>query len=257
MSARQLRLLALEIGTTILVIALAWVWTSSAQSVAIAPLSDVVSTFREEWLFDRIGRDLVPSLERLVGGYALAVVSGATVGFILGLYRPARIAALPVVTFMRSLPPITLLPVGILLLGAGNTMAITIIAFATCWPVLLNTMDGVAEQDATMLDTARVYGIKGWDRFRFVMFPAVLPRLTAGMRTSLSLAILTLVAAEFLGATAGVGFAIFQAQLAYSATQMWSAVLMLGILGYLLNFAFERVERRVLHWHINAYTNVS
>lgn len=257
MSARSFRFLVLEVGTTLLIVALVWIWTSDSRSVAIAPLPDILSQFKREWLFSRVGSDLLPSLKRLVGGYAIAVIFGATVGFLLGLYRPVRIAALPIVTFMRSLPPITLLPIGIILLGAGDVMAITIIGFATCWPVLLNTMDGVAEQDTTMLDTARLYGISGLDRLRFVIFPAVLPRLITGMRTSLSLAILTLVAAEFLGATSGVGFAIYSAQLAYAPTKMWSSVLMLGILGYALNFGFGKVERRILHWHINAYTSVS
>ena len=87
---------------------------------------------------------------------------------------------------------------------------------------------------------------------RSVILPAALPQIFAGMRTSLSIAIIVMVVSEMVASTDGVGFFILESQSSFAITEMWSGILLLGILGYVLNLAFTRVERRVLRWHRGA-----
>ncbi len=112
---------------------------------------------------------------------AIAVAIGVGGGFVLGLTR-ARQAVGPIVETLRAIPPVALIPAGIVTLGVGDKMKIFIIAFACVWPTLLNAVDGVSGVETTLLDTARSYRIPPLDRLRFVILPAALPQIVAGLR---------------------------------------------------------------------------
>lgn len=244
--------LALEVGATAAIVALLWLWTDGSESYAVAPLGEIFSTFRETWLFEHVGSDVLPSLWRMGAGYAIAVLVGVAGGFLLGSSALLDAIATPVVSFLRAIPAAALLPPAIVLLGIGNTTKIAVIAFVCCWPVMLNTSDGVRELDATLLATARVYGLRGAERFRLVILPAVSPRIFAGMRTSLSIAVLLLVTSEMVASTNGIGYFVFQAQQQFAVEDMWAGVLLLGLVGFGLNIAFGAVERKVLRWNVRA-----
>jgi len=241
--------LALEVGATAAIVALLWAYTVANESYAVAPLPDVLDAFRRTWLFAHVGSDVVPSLVRMTLGYAAAIAIGVGGGFLLGSSAVVSALASPVVGFLRSIPAAALLPPAIVLFGIGGTTKVAVIAFVCCWPIMLNTADGVRELDATMLATARVYGIRGLRRLRLVVLPAVAPRIFAGMRTSLSIAILLLVTSEMIASTNGIGYFVFQAQQQFAVGDMWAGVLLLGLLGFGLNLLFGAVERRVLHWN--------
>jgi ABC-type nitrate/sulfonate/bicarbonate transport system permease component len=240
----------LEVGATLAILGLVWLYTRTNESYAVAPLGDILDAFRATWLFDHVGSDVVPSLVRMTLGYAAAIVAGVGAGFLLGSSPLFDALAAPVVNFLRAIPASALLPPAIVLLGIGGGSKIAVIAFVCTWPILLNTRDGVRELDATMLATARVYGITGAERFRLVLLPAVAPRIFAGMRTSLSIAILLLVTSEMVASTNGIGYFVFQAQQQFAVEDMWAGVLLLGLLGFTLNLGFGVIERRVLRWHL-------
>lgn len=250
-AVRHRRLLGagVEVGATLCVVAGVWLYTEHANSPYITPLPTVLSVFRKTWLFARFSSDLLPSVERIVIGYALAVISGVAIGLALAQWRPLRLAADPIVSFLRSTPPPALLPLFIVLLGIGSMMKVTVVWFVCVWPILLNTTDGVAGLDPTLLATARAYRIRGLDRLRLVVLPAIGPRVFAGMRVSLSLAVLILVVAEMVASSNGIGYFVLQSQQSFAIPQMWAGTLLLGILGYLLNAGFGLLERRVLRWH--------
>jgi ABC-type nitrate/sulfonate/bicarbonate transport system permease component len=116
----------------------------------------------------------------------------------------------------------------------------------------LNTIDGVAGVEPTLRETAEVYGI-GWrDRVLRIILPAAAPQIFAGMRTSLSLALILMVISEMVASTNGIGYFVLQSQRSFAIAEMWSGILLLGILGYVLNALFVVVERRVLRWHRGA-----
>jgi ABC-type nitrate/sulfonate/bicarbonate transport system permease component len=223
-------------------------WSAGSDTFYYPPLTDILGTFNDTWVFERVGSDVVPSLLRLTAGYLLAVAVAVLVGIPLGLNRTARRAAAPLVEFLRAIPPPALLPLAIVVIGVGNSMKVLIIGFVCLWPVLLNTIDGIRGIDPTLRDTARVYGLS-----RFATLPAAAPQIFAGMRTSLSLAVIMMVISEMVASTNGIGFFVLQSQRSFAIPEMWSGILLLGILGYALNLLFTVIERRVLAWHRGAH----
>jgi ABC-type nitrate/sulfonate/bicarbonate transport system permease component len=251
---RRTRLLAtgLEIAVPIVLVVLWAVWSAGSGSYYYPPLTKILASFRDTWLFSRVGSDVVPSLVRLALGYGIASVVAVALGLLLALVPWLRRACDPIVQFLRAIPPPALLPFGILVMGVGDSMKVFIIAFVCLWPVLLNTMDGISGIDATLLDTSRVYRVSAWDRVVRVMLPAAAPQIFAGLRTSLSLALILMVISEMVASTNGIGYFVLQSQRTFAIPEMWSGILLLGILGYLLNLLFVIVERRVLRWHRGA-----
>jgi ABC-type nitrate/sulfonate/bicarbonate transport system permease component len=239
----------LEIAVPLALLALWAVWSSGSDTYYFPPLTDILQTFADTWVFERVGSDVVPSLVRLGLGYGIAVAVAVAVGLALGLSTPLRRATDPIVQFLRAIPPPALLPFGILVLGVGTSMKVFIIAFVCLWPVLLNTIDGVAGVDLTLRETAAVYRIGGRDRLLRVTLPAAAPQIFAGMRTSLSLALILMVISEMVASSNGIGYFVLQSQRSFAIPEMWSGILLLGILGYVLNAVFLLVERRVLRWH--------
>ncbi|MEA2457006.1 MAG: hypothetical protein QOI45_3268 [Thermoleophilaceae bacterium] len=254
MSERRQRWLGIGLEVTVPLLALV-LWgllSAGSDTYYFPPLTDILSTFADTWLFERVGSDVVPSLERMGLGFAIAVVIAVTAGLLLGMSRRARIAAAPIVEFLRAIPPPALLPFAILVIGVGSSMKVFIIAFVCIWPILLNTIDGVRGIDPTLDDTTRVYGISSRDRIWRVMLPAATPQIFAGMRTSLSLALILMVISEMVASTNGIGYFVLQSQRTFAIPEMWSGILLLGILGYVLNGGFTLIERRLLRWHRGA-----
>ena len=243
---------ALEITVPLLVLVVWGLLSAGSESFYFPPLTSILSTFADIWLFERVGSDVVPSLVRMALGYGAAVLVAVVVGVSLGLMRRGRLVAGPIVEFLRSIPPPALLPFAILVFGTGTDMKVFIIAFVCLWPILLNTIDGVTGVDPTLRETTRVYGVSSIDRIRLVVMPAAAPRIFAGMRTSLSLALILMVISEMVASTNGIGYFVLQAQRRFNMPEMWSGIFVLGILGYALNAGFVLVERRVLRWHRGA-----
>jgi ABC-type nitrate/sulfonate/bicarbonate transport system permease component len=232
-------------------ILLAWqLWTVHAHNPKFPRLSTIVHTFRDMWLFSEFGTHVVPSLERIGLGFGIAVVVGVALGIPLGLSPLARKAAMPHIEFWRAMPPPALLPISVLLLHSiGNRQKVAFIAFFCVFPVLLNTIDGVRGIDPTLIETARSYGVPRRERIRRLVVPAALPQIFAGMRTSLSLAVITMVLSEYFSSTSGVGYVLLISKNTFQLAPMWAAIVLIGVLGYLLNVLFILVERRVLAWH--------
>jgi ABC-type nitrate/sulfonate/bicarbonate transport system permease component len=242
----------LEVTVPLLLLVVWGVWSSAGSTYYFPPLTDILSTFMDTWVFERVGSDVVPSLVRMGLGFGIAVVVAVSVGLLLGLSPRARRAAAPIVEFLRAIPPPALLPFAILVIGVGNSMKVFIIAFVCLWPILLNTIDGVTGVDPTLRETTRVYGVSKRDRLFRVMLPAASPQIFAGMRTSVSLALILMVISEMVASTNGIGYFVLQSQRTFALPEMWSGILLLGILGYALNGAFVLIERRVLRWHRGA-----
>ena len=250
--SRRVLLIGIEIAVPLLVLAILWFWSAGSEVFYFPPLKDVFTTFKDTWLFDRVGSDVVPSLVRLFIGYFIAVALGVGGGIALGLSPVLRRATEPIVEFLRAVPAPALLPFALLVLGVGNDSKIFVIAFVCLWPVLLNAVDGVAGVDPTLVDTGRVYRIPASDRLRHVVLPAAAPQIFAGMRTSLSLALILMVISEMVASSNGIGYFVLQSQRSFAIPEMWSGIILLGILGYAFNAVFLLLERRALAWHRGA-----
>jgi ABC-type nitrate/sulfonate/bicarbonate transport system permease component len=248
--AYQAAAVGAEIAVPVAILAAWQLWTAHADDPKFPRLSTILVEFREMWLFSQFGTHVVPSLERIGLGFGIAVVAGIALGIPLGLSRWGRILAMPHIEWWRAMPPPALLPISILLLHSiGNRQKVSFIAFFCLFPILLNTIDGVRGLDPALIETARSYGVRRLERIRLIVFPAALPQIFAGMRTSLSLAVIMMVLTEYFSSTSGVGYVLLISKNTFQLTPMWAAIVLIGVLGYLLNFLLILVERRVLAWH--------
>ncbi len=193
-----------------------------------------------------------PSLGRLIAGWLGAVAVGVALGTIIGLSRAAREYAGPTIHFLRAIPPPALLPLFIVLLGIGDGMKVVMIGFGAIWPILLNTADGVASVDRLQRDTGRAFRIAPADRLVRIVLPAAAPRIFAGLRVSLSIAVILMVLSEMAATVNGVGFELVQAQRSFRTLDVWAIIVLLGVIGYGLNAILALIEGRVLAWHRGA-----
>jgi ABC-type nitrate/sulfonate/bicarbonate transport system permease component len=234
----------------------AWQLASIAvdDPVSWPAFTDVLARFWDRWVSDPEAwrRSLLPSLGRLLAGWIVAVLLGVALGTIVGLSRWARDITGPAFAFMRAIPPPALLPLFIVLFGIGDAMKIAVIAFGAVWPILLNTADGVSSVDALRLDIGRVYHVRRRDRLLRIILPAASPAIVAGLRVSLSIAVILMVVSEMVATVDGVGFELVQAQRTFRSIDVWATIVLLGALGYGLNGVLRRVERPLLRWHRGA-----
>lgn len=226
-----------------------WLASDDSTDVYWPPLRTILRTFPDVWTRARLRADLLPSVLRLLTGYALAAVAGVGLGTVVGSYRRVRAVCEPVLEFLRAVPPPVLVPVIMLFAGIGDTMKIVVIASGCVWPVLLNTIEGVRAVDSVMSETARSYGVTGAARIRSVVLPSASPQIFAGLRQALSVGIILMVISEMFAASNGLGFTIVQFQRGFAIPDMWTGILVLGLLGFVLSVVLRLVERRVLGWY--------
>jgi ABC-type nitrate/sulfonate/bicarbonate transport system permease component len=242
----------LQLVLPVALVALWWRTSESSTTSFYPPLSRVVESLQEDWLFEQVGSDLLPSLGRFTAGYALAVLLGVGLGTLLGLVPLLRRASQPVVEFLRSIPPPLLLPFVLVVLGHGNGSKVAVIALGAVWPILLNTTDGVRGADPEMLDMARSFGVGGRMRITRVVLPAAGPKIAVGMRTALSVALILMVISEMQGSTNGLGFRVLNAQRSFDSAGTYAGVIVIGVVGLVVNLGFVLAEGRIMRWHRGA-----
>ncbi|GIE89845.1 ABC transporter permease [Actinoplanes regularis] len=227
-----------------------WFWLSDgSESFYSPPLRTILTAFADTWQPERLRADVAPSLLRLLAGYLLAVVIGIGLGMAVGLNRRLRAVLEPVLEFFRAIPPPVLVPVIMLFAGIGDGMKVIVIVFGCVWPILLNTVEGVRATDSVVLDTARAYGVTGPARLTRVILPSASPQIAAGLRQALSIAIILMVISEMFASSNGLGFTIVQFQRSFAIPEMWSGIILLGLLGFTLSLLFRLAERRALRWY--------
>jgi ABC-type nitrate/sulfonate/bicarbonate transport system permease component len=174
----------------------------------------IVSAMRQSWfsgpvahlfLTDKAIDDFSTSLSHLFTAWIVASLIGIVLGVALGRSPTAAEYLDPLLQLGRAMPPVTLIPFFIIVFHVGTSMQVATIAFGVIWPVLLNTIDGARTVDSLQLDTAKVFGITGWMRLQQLILPAAAPKIFAGLRVSLSFALILMVVSELIGSTSGIG----------------------------------------------------
>lgn len=189
------------------------------------------------------------SLWRMLVGYLAGASAGVAVGLLMARQRWIHAALNPLVELLRPIPMPAIVPPLILLLGIDHTMKVFAVAFATFFPVLVNTAGGVRSVDGTLLDVARTFQTGASRAVLRVVLPAALPYIFAGLRTSLALALIVTVVAEMIAGSEGIGYYVMTMQYAMRAADMYAAIFVLAAVGYALNALMLFVERRMLHWY--------
>jgi ABC-type nitrate/sulfonate/bicarbonate transport system permease component len=222
---------------------------SSADALYLSTFGDAASALWDLVSHSTLTTDVLPSIARVAAGYAIGCAVGVLVGIPIGYLRGLEPWVRPVLEFLRAMPAPAILPIALLVLGANNGMKIAVIAFGSCWAVLLNAIDGARGVDALLIDTGRVNGLGRAGIMRHIVVPASMPQVFAGMRTALGIALIVMVFSEMVAATSGVGFYILTAQRRFSVPETYGGVLLIGIIGWAFTVAFSFAERRVLGWH--------
>lgn len=237
------------LGLPILLLLVWGVWGTLSPGRFFPGPVTVFEAFVDTWIGPAFLTQVVPSLIRLAAAIVLAVVLGIAAGTVIGLVRWLRELLEPLLEFFRAIPPPVLIPVFVALLGVGDQMKIAVIVFGAVWPVLLNTVDGVRATDAVMVETARSFALTPRERLFALVLPAASPRIMAGVRQTLSIALIMMVISEMFFSSSGLGFQIAYFQRNYLIAQMWSGIVLLGLIGVALAIVFGVVERRVLRWY--------
>jgi ABC-type nitrate/sulfonate/bicarbonate transport system permease component len=181
-------------------------------------------------------------------GLALATTLAVVLGILMGTYRRVFEAFRIIVEFMRPVPSVAMIPIAILFLGLGTEMRLSIVTYAAFWPLLISTLYGVRGIDPLALDVARNFGITGTEALRRVTLPSALTGIMTGFRVSSSIALVVTVTVELVAGNSGIGFYISQMEQADQLPPMYAAIVLTGILGYLLNMMCLQIDRRIVFW---------
>ena len=223
--------------------------TGTISSLSVPRMSEILVTWWRLILSGELLRELGDSLWRMFVGYFFGVSLGVLLGLLMGYFRLFYNLLEPVTEVLRPIPSPAYLPIVILFLGIDDEMKIFMIAFASLFPVLINTYSGVRSVDPIQLQTARTFGVAGRKLVWQVVLPAASPYIFAGMRVSLAVALIVMVISEMVAASSGIGYFILSAQRGFKIREMFAGVLTLAVVGYVLNRLFVAIENRVLAWH--------
>ncbi len=216
--------------------------------VFLPPFSTVVRAFVELAGNGQLAEHTSASLTRSVTGFSIALVIAVPVGIAIAWYKPISDFLNPVLELFRNTAALALLPVFVLILGIGETSKIALIGYATFFPILLNTITGVRTVDPLLVKSAVSLGFSPLRLFQKVILPAAVPSIFTGIRMAAAGSILVLVAAEMIGARAGLGYLITAAQQNFQIPQMYAGIVAISLIGLGFNFALVALERRLSRW---------
>ncbi|HET7728398.1 MAG TPA: nitrate ABC transporter permease [Usitatibacter sp.] len=194
-----------------------------------------------------IGWNVLASLGRVGIGFGLAALVGIPLGFMIGRFRFLSDMAAPVIALLKPVSPLAWLPIGLLVFKAANPASIYVIFVCSLWPMIVNTAVGVRQIPRDYLNVARVLNLSEWTTFTKILLPAVLPYMLTGVRLSIGVAWLVIVAAEMLTGGVGIGFWVWDEWNNLKVDHIIIAIFVIGAVGLLLEQALIFVARRFSH----------
>jgi NitT/TauT family transport system permease protein len=250
---RPLAIVVGSLGRTGLLLTVLAAWEAlprlhAVDATFLPPLSAILSAGWQLLETGQLGQHVLASVGRALAGFAIAIGLAVPLGLAIGCSK--RVAALlnPLIEVLRNTAALALLPVFILFLGIGESSKVALVVYACSWPILLNTISGVQSVDPLLVKSARSMGLSRLALFRKVMLPAAVPTVFVGIRLAGAYSLVVLVAAEMIGAKAGLGYLIIYAQYNFQIPNMYVGILALMVLGVTFNHLLLLVERRFTAW---------
>jgi nitrate/nitrite transport system permease protein len=194
-----------------------------------------------------IGWLLLASLRRVLLGFFLAAIVAIPVGFLVGMSKPAMMALNPVIQIFKPVSPLAWLPIALAIFNLADPSAIFVIFITSLWPTIINTALGVSSVSQDYIDVARVLEMPRWRRITKIIWPASLPYIFTGLRISLGIAWLVIVAVEMLTGGIGIGFFVWDEWNRLNLNSVFLAIVVIGVTGLLLDYAVSRLEQWVTH----------
>ncbi|MET7617856.1 ABC transporter permease [Streptomyces sp. NPDC005408] len=247
------RALLAVVTRTVAIAALLAVWETAPRlglvdRTFLPPFSEVVVAWWQLLLDGQLAEHTQASLARSFTGFGLAVALAVPLGLLIGWYRPLANVLGPLLEVFRNTAALALLPVFVLLLGIGETSKISIVLYACTWPILLNTISAVSSVDPTLLRLAKSMDLPAPKIFQKVILPASVPTVFTGIRLAGAVAILVLVAAEMVGAKAGLGYLVNASQFNFAIPEMYAGIITISAIGVAFNQLLVALERRFTSW---------
>jgi NitT/TauT family transport system permease protein len=195
-------------------------------------------------------RHVLATLEAWIVGLTLAILVSVPLGVLIGTSEPAYRMIAPVIEFMRPIPSVALIPLGILLWGQGFSMKVILVAYATTWPILFNTVYGVHDVDPIAIQTARCFGLRPTAVLRRISLPSAAPFVFTGIRISASIGLIVVVGAELLASTdSGIGsYILFVSSNGGQMDSVLAGAAIAGMVGVFINAILATIDRRVFGW---------
>ncbi|MFN3003034.1 ABC transporter permease [Mycolicibacterium wolinskyi] len=220
--------------------------------VFLPPFSDVVTAWLTIAGNGQLWEHVSASLSRALAGLAVAIVASIPLGIAIAWYRPVAEFLNPLLELFRNTAALALLPVFILILGIGETSKVALVIYASSFPILLNTISGVRTVDPLLIKSARSLGLSPIRLFQKVILPAAVPTIFTGLRMAAASSILVLIAAEMVGAKAGLGYLITASQLNFQIPNMYAGIVTIALVGVVFNGILVAIEGRLSGWRATA-----
>jgi ABC-type nitrate/sulfonate/bicarbonate transport system permease component len=243
---------ALGVLVFLVVLGIWQLWAAAANSFSVPTASEVAEKAWDVWPTSAFLSEVGVSMKRYAFGFAIASLVGISVGLLVGASHAARRTLDPFLECLRAVPAIAIVPAAFVILGVGDASRITVIAFGLCFPILVNTAEGVRGIPLEVRDTASMLHVGSVERVVQIYLPAALPSIMAGLRIAVSLGLVLVIVSESVGEANGLGYYLITQQTSFDFPALYAGILFLGLLGYVLNRVFLLVERRILAWHYGA-----
>ena len=194
-----------------------------------------------------IGWLLLASLRRVFLGFGLGALVAIPLGFLIGMSRPAMLAFNPIIQIFKPVSPLAWLPISLSLFNLADPSAIFVIFITSLWPTIINTALGVSSVPKDYLDVAQVLEMPRWRQITKIILPASLPYIFTGLRISLGIAWLVIVAVEMLTGGIGIGFFVWDEWSRLNLSSVFLAVFIIGLTGLILDYAVGKIQELVTH----------
>ncbi|MBH0781636.1 ABC transporter permease [Nocardia bovistercoris] len=225
--------------------------TGLVDEVFLPPFSTVARAFVDLVASGEMWTHVSASLNRSLTGFVLALAIAVPLGIAIAWYKPVADLLNPILELFRNTAALALLPVFVLILGIGETSKVALVVYASTFPILLNTITGVRTVDPLLVKSAASLGLNPLRLFQKVILPAAIPSIFTGLRMAAASSILVLLAAEMVGARAGLGYLITAAQQNFQIPNMYAGILAISLLGLAFNGILVALERRFSRWRVD------
>ena len=247
-----LRIIAMALGIAVFVLAWAFIAKFGRIPDPLSVFKEAVRIFSNPFYSNGpndqgIGWNVLASLKRVGIGFGLAAAVGIPAGFMIGRFRFLSNMAAPIIALLKPVSPLAWLPIGLLVFKAANPASIYVIFVCSLWPMIVNTAVGVRQIPADYLNVARVLNLSEWRIFTKILLPAVLPYMLTGVRLSIGVAWLVIVAAEMLTGGVGIGFWVWDEWNNLKVDHILIAIFVIGVVGLALEQALIFVAKRFSH----------
>jgi NitT/TauT family transport system permease protein len=212
------------------------------------PPSAIVHQFVALIASGELGANVMASLKRLGLGMLLGGLPGLFLGLAMGISRPLRAAIDPLISATYPIPKSAILPLVLLIFGLGEMSKVVMVALGAFYPIVINTVVGVANIDKIYLDVGHNYRASRWQVFRTIALPGALPSIMAGVKLAVGMGLILIAISEMVAANDGIGYMIWNAWQVLTVDTMYVGLLVIAVLGFLFSIILDEVEHRLIPW---------